>query len=325
MVYANNSIEAKTDFDVSSIPRYLRYRADYFKFLSENNRVFEDQYYLSFYISPVKKTTKESIKALWAKLRGKEESEIIKRSNTAMADMDYRAKIIADTADSFFIAMKSIGFRPEFLSSKEEIYNLIQDYTCPETAKSGYIKIDDKTEIARQSLFAGSRASVNLDDFILDNVYHRVYTMDRPPRDNVDGKTLDCIKRIPYPYTFSMTFNTVSYEDSKKLFKWKAFNKMVESDAANHGSQIPDLAAQEGVNKVMTAYDRFIKGEATGTRASVNLVVKIPLVQIEKELKLKSISFGEWKRSLDFDMRNNRLPKVGRSSWAVENFTSVEL
>lgn len=320
--FVNNSTEAKVEFNVSSLPNYLRYRADYFKFLSENNRVFEDQYYLSFYIAPVKQTAKESLKALWAKIRGKEASELIKRSNTAMTDMDYRAKVIADTADSFFIAMKSIGFMPEFLNSKEEVYNLIQDYTCPETSKAGYLQIDDKVEIARQALFSGSRASINLDDFILDNTYHRVYTMDRPPQDYVTGKTLDQIKRIPYPYTFSMTFNTVSYENAKKMFKWKAFNKMVEADAANHGSQIPDLAAQEGVNKVMTAYERFIKGESTGVRTSVNLVVKIPLSQVEKEIKTKGVSFGEWKRSLDFDMRNNRLPKIGRSAWAVENYTS---
>lgn len=319
--FVNCRMKNKKLAAAESLPDYLRPRAEYFNFLSENNFVFEDVFYLSVYIAPVKQSTKEVVRSFVSKLLNKETSEKIRRKNDAFSEADFRANQLSEIADRFFVTFKSLGFAPEFLESKEQVYNMIQDFTRPLKSKDEYIKFDDSQEQARQTMFSGVRATVNLDDFVLDDVYHRVYTLDRPPKEIITGATFRGFKKMNVEYLYSVTFRVMPHKEAISTFNNKARDKMVMADAAGHGSQIPDLVSQESINRVMESYERFVKGEGTGVKASMNLVVRIPQKEIEADIRKKGISFGEWKRTLDHHLINNLFPNMGRSEWAVENYT----
>lgn len=319
--FVNARIKNRKKADSAHLPDYLQPRADYFNTLSDNNYVFEDVFYLSVYMAPMKQNTKDAIRMFVSRILNKEKSELVRRTNSAFAEVDFRANQLAGIADRFHVMFKSLGFAPEFLQTKEEIYDMIQDYTRPQKSKEEYVKFDDSKEQARRVLFSGVRTTMNLDDFVLDDTYHRVYTMDRPPKQIMTGETAREIKKLNIEFLYSVTFRVMSPKESMNTITSKVRDKMVMADAANSGSQIPDLVSEEQINRSMKVYRDFVEGDGTGVKASINMIVRIPQKEIESEIHQKGISFGEWKRTLDHKLINDLFPNVGKSEWAVENYT----
>lgn len=320
--FVNCKLQSRKRIDTSELPEYLKPRGDYYNRLADKNLIFDHKYYFSIYHAPVKQSAKETIKSWIAKLTGKETSEVIKNSNKSMTDMDSRARITSEIAEQFHAVFKKLGFQPEYLDTKEANYNMIQDFVRPTRSKYEYIKINDAIEEPRAALFSGQRQSEKLDDFVLDDVYHRVYTLDRPPTDVIFGRSAWKLREIDYEYIYSISFNPMNHKKAVETFNWKVKEKLIMQDANSHGSRVPDLQGEKDLGRILNAYQSFIQGRSKAVKCAINMAVRVPQKEIEAEMAADGSTFGEWKRSLDAKLINGLFPEFGKSEWGVENYTS---
>lgn len=308
----------KNVVDPTKLPTYLAPRADLFNRYSENFRVFDQEIYLSVLVFHPKKSSVNLIRD-FIKQFGTEDKRL-ENLEKAMVGIEDRVDLLLQTCESLINSFDSAGFAGLMLDSKQDYYDLIQRFTRPGKSQNGSIEIDDRSESPRQVLFSGVRATTRKQDFALDNHFHRVYSLDRVPKDYLYGRTVDVLKNIPYEYLYSITFKKLSHTETLNKFKMKLFEKRVNT-GKNENAVVEDKFVEAEAKRVEQEYDLFAYGSGVGIAASVNLVLRISNEVLESEAESIGKTPSEFIRKLDTQLSRDLFPRFGNSDWVAEDNT----
>jgi hypothetical protein len=307
--------------DPSTLPRFLRPRAEFFNQMAENNQIFQNEFYLSIFVAQPKVPTKKAIQEFIKKLIWKRDP-LTEQYKKVMSSIDERISMCFEVMDQMVTMLSELNIGFNLLQSKDEYYNLLQKFTRPQKYHHGLVSVDNKDDEApRQALFSGVRATVDKSSFVLDDTYHKVYTLDRAPKDFIYGRSLEVVHGVPYEYIYSMSFKTLTHQESINLFKYRLAEKRMAS-GTNENAIVEDRSLMADEARTSDAYDIFAYGEAIGTLASVSMVVKVKEDYIESQMRYKSLSRPEVLRKIDYRLQRDVFPRFGGSEWICEDNTA---
>lgn len=310
--------------ETDHLPSFLRYRAEYFNELSESNIIFQDDYYISILISPLKQTTKSALKGFIDSIMNKDKENDVRRRDNAFADASFRSKVIEGVVKNIAGALKDIGFIIHELSSNKEYYDLFQKFTRPKKSNMETIEVNQSqgnNTAPRIQLFSGVRMKSKMDHFILDDTFHRVYTMDSVPQDAVNGETFKNMAQVGREFIFSLSTRAMDETEVKKFFEWQRVEKKINASSATSLGGGSDPFEDAKLQKIEQAQHDMAYQGARGVKSSANLIVRVDQAQIEKEMRINNFGFGEWLRDLDNRLMHSIFPALGRSQWSVDHNT----
>lgn len=304
--------------DVENLPRFLRPRAEHFNFMAENNELFKNEYFLSIFVSQPAIPTKDKIFDFFKKTFLKKDP-LTEQYQKVMTSIEERISLTFELLDQFLTMFRQMGIAFQTLKTKEDYYNILQKFTRPQKSKDQFIAIDDE-DVPRQALFSGVRAEVTKSDFSLDDTYHKVYTLDRAPKDYVFGRTLEVLHSVPFEYIYSLSFRTLSHQEAISVFKYRLAEKRIAA-GSNENAIVEDRSLMAEEQRVSDSYDLFAYGEAIGTYASANVVIKVKESFIEAEMRKSKLLREEILRKIDYQVKKDIFPKFGNSEWVCEDNT----
>lgn len=330
------------DENIQKLPSFLKPRAQYLQNLAENYELFVNKFYFAVHCAPEKKQKKDIFKELiekWTQKEGWKATQL----NKAFSNLDERVSTVIEVADLLGQMLNDLGTSFSFIKTKEEYYKMFQDFTRPNKTKiethdvnpvsklkdkskkiDGYINIDDSEESPRRALFSGVRANVNKQDFILDDYFHKVWTMDRAPRDFIYGRSIDIIESVPAEFIYSITFRPLTHQESIDIFKMKLAEKRL-LNGRNKEALVEDRSLTAEENRISESYDMFAFGDASGTFASVNFVMRINVDVLDNMAKKNKLSRDEMVKKLDQQIVKKIFSRFGFSEWVNEENTGWQV
>lgn len=308
--------------DSSSLPGFLKPRADFFNELAETNQVFKNDFYISIFVAQPKLPAKEVIKD-WVKKIVMKKNPLLEQYNKAMSSVEERASLCFETMDQVLTMLRELGISFSLLKTKKDYYDLLQRFTRPQKSTQEFLNIDDNEESVRQTLWSGVRANVNKLDFTLDQYYHKVYTLDRAPKDFIYGRSLEVIHGVPFEYIYSVAFKSLTHKEAINTFKFRLAEKRMAS-GTNENSIVEDRSLIADEQRVSDSYDIFAYGNGTNvlTMSSANMCVKVKEGYIESEMRRLRLSRAEILRRIDYRLQRDVFPRFGSSEWICEDNTS---
>jgi hypothetical protein len=306
--------------DSSNLPTFLRPRAEHFNYLADNNQVFKNDFYISIFIAQPKKPANQAIRDLVKRLIWKKDP-LIEQYNKVMSSINDRVSLCFEIMDQFLTMLRELGISYSLFKEKSDYYNFFQKFTRPAKSTIENIKIDDDEESPRQALFSGVRASVNKTEFTLDDYLHKIYTLDRAPKDFIHGRTLEVIHGVPFEYTYSVSFKTLTHKESINVFKYHLAEKRMAS-GTNENAIVEDRSLMADEQRVSDSYDLFAYGEAIGALVSANMVLKVKESYVDSEMRKTGLSRAEIIRKIDYRLQRDIFPRFGGSEWICEENTA---
>jgi hypothetical protein len=325
------------DENIKLLPSFLKPRAQYLKTLAEDYKLFVNRFYLSIHCASTKVTRKEQLKE-WLDRWLKKDGHKLKKTDKAMENLDQRVSLILEVGDLMFQMLHEIGAVPRFLFKKSDYYNLWQQFTRPDKSKleavipdstaesgtkkvTGLIEIDDKHESPRRALFSGVRSEINKNYFILDNYYHKVWSLDRSPSDFIFGKSIDIIESVDCEFIYSLTFKPLIHSEALNVFKMKLAERRIAS-GGNASAIVEDRSLMAEEQRVSQGYDQFVYGNAAGSYVSANFVMRMKMDVLKKRARTQRLSIEETMSRLDQSIQKQIFSRFGFSEWVNEDNTS---
>lgn len=311
----SNDVES---VDSQDLPRFLKPRAEYFDHLAKTNRVFKNDFFLTIFVSTPPVDPRNLVKDFIMKKIFREEP-LVNQYKKAFANVEQQVSMCFRIMDEAMTMFSQLGLKYNLLKTKDEYYDLLQEFIRPEKSKIEKIKIESKDASPRQALFSGVRAENKINHFILDDVVHKVYSLDRVPKTIIYGRSFDVLHSIPYEYTYTVSFKTLPHEKSIKTFQWRKLGASSARGADNEtilGEDLSKVAKEVRINK---AYGDFAFDESSvGANCSINLIVKVKESYIETEMNKNNSSFDEEMRKVDYRLQREAFPSFGGSEWVCE-------
>lgn len=314
---------SKSDDDQKdSLPSFLKPRAEYLDILAENYQLFENNFYLAVHCRPIKAEKNETFLQRAVNYY-KYRNDNSYKYNKSMKGVDERVSKVVEVFDTFGQTISDVGGAFSILKSESEYYDLIQKFTRPNKSKENPIKIDNNDRLAspRQQLFSGVRAKVRKHDFSMDDYFHKVYTLDRSPRDYIFGKSIDVLESVPFEFFYSLTFRIASRKESLDVFKFKLAEKRIVA-GGDEGAIVEDRTLIADEKRVSESYDKFAYSDGTGAVVSANFVMRASEEYLERIARRRKVSRDELIRSLDQMLQKRVFAKFGSSEWVSEEGTS---
>lgn len=308
------------DYDkFNKLPTYLKPRGQYLEFLSKSNKVFQNKYFLSIHCQNKfkieKKTLLREIKDYF-----KNKNNSIEKMNKYYQGFEKRATKVIETASGFIQLLNSLGCRVNEMKEPSEYYEMFQDFIRPSKKNISKVEVNEnnKTESIRQALFSGVRAELSRDSFILDDYFHRIYTLDRAPQRTMYGKTITVIDSLPFEFFYSITFRKMSHQEALNVFKFKT-GVARAIQGGNEGAIVEDLTKTAYKQKIEESYAEFAFGEASGVEISANFCFRIKKSIIDNMEYSEDISLNEIKRRFDQILNKDVFARFGNSEWVSED------
>ena len=309
--------------DVSSLQSYLRPRAQYLQNLAENYQLFVNKFYLSIHYGKAATNTTQSI---FSRIKGMIKKQDLNTDayKRNMEGLNERVAEVSRTYDSMIEMINGIGAEFSVLETEDQYYDLLQQFTRPTKVKDGAIKIQQESsetkESARRQLFSGVRANIRKTDFTLDDYYHKVWSLDRAPRDTIYGKSIEAIENVAFEFIYSVSFRLMDSKESLNLFKFRLAEKRI-AEGGNDGAIVEDRSLTAETKRISDNYDNFAYGDARGVSVSANFVLRVQESFIEKLCKKTHMSRVEMLRKFDQDLTKRVFARFGGSEWANEENT----
>nr|BFD64821.1 hypothetical protein BdHM001_35020 [Bdellovibrio sp. HM001] len=311
-------IEASAD----GLPKYLAVRIENVKKRAESDTLFVNRYFISVYAPGVKSSFKETVRSYINLFRGKAEQQDIETFRKKSGDILERSKEVYEISEGISITLGRIGFGTRKMTSADDCYDVMRLFYRPNASKFEKRPVISPADgDVRQQLMVGPRAEQTHQDFILDDYYHKVYTLDRPPKNVLFGDTVKTFTNIPYEYIYCVCFRVMTHEEAVKVFRRKLRDRKIMNEAHNKGTGTPDKTVEKEVEKVDGAFEQFAVDGGKAVECSVNFCLRVPLERVARELRQRGISFDEWKRVIDVSLKREHLDKFGGSSWGSEPYT----
>lgn len=309
------------------LPSYLRPRADYLNDLAKHYQLFVNRFYLTVHCQ-AKSDTKEGIFTRFYN-KVKYRNDVGYQYDKTMNRIEDRVTKVVELADAMCQMLTDLGSRYKLLQNEQEYYAIFQEFTRPSKSKDDIIPIHNNSPenssaplpSPRQQLFSGVRASVGKSDFVLDGYYHKIYTLDRTPRDYIFGKTIDVIESVPFEFIYSVTFRTASIDESLNTFKMKLAEKRIAA-SSNENAIVEDRTKTAEEERVSKSYDQFAFGNARGVVCSVNFVMRVKEELIDEMCRRNKVTRDEMIRRFDQMLTKRVFARFGASEWVNEEATS---
>ena len=310
-----NDVEYK---DTDRLPTYLRPRADYIKHLAKNYKVFKNKFYLSImYVNTNEKKKKGFLDYVnqWLDQDSFNEKSFITNTD-GLAD---RVSILGRTTESLMNVLGNppVNLRFSMLKSPQDYWNVLQEFTAPKTSRLNKIQIDQDKESPRKRLFSGKRAEVYKNHFELDDYFHKVYTLDRVPRQEVSGKTIDILESIDCEMIYSLTFRMMSDKEAIDTIEFRLFNEALKA-GTNKDRLIRKKSLDVQMERLDEEYEAFVRSEGRGVHASIVLVQRMSNEYIDNMCKASYLTREEFLRASDDNLYKNVFNSYGLSEWISE-------
>lgn len=315
--------EVSTDEeDIKGLSSFLKPRAEYVQKLAKDNKVFTSKFYLSvFYKTNVGAENKDGILKTIYKKYIKQSEEKTKELNRDLGGVERRVLEVTELIDNFRQAFFDIGTSCRQFETKKEYYDFLQGFFRPNKSREHLIDIDDSVESPRRTLFSGVRAKVKKSDFVLDDYYHKVYMLDRSPKELIYGPSIEVIQSVPFEFLYTVTFRVLTHEESMRTFKGKlAERRMIVG--ADDGSIVEDRTLVAEEQRVSKSYDEFAFGAGVGAKSSVNFVLRLKMSHLEKMQQQFEVSRNETIRRIDQQLSKRIFSSFGQSEWICEENTN---
>jgi type IV secretory pathway VirB4 component len=328
--------------NIKKLPVILRPRAEYTKTLADEYKLFTNKFYISVHCAPAKKKKKEFFFKHFEKLFAKDGWNYREYNKAFDADLNLRLMKVLDTSELLTQMLMDTDAVLIPLKTVDEYYNLFQEFTRPNKSKmkgyresrdsklpgvtkkeevSGYVKINDKEESPRRDIFSAVRANVGRKDFEMDDYYHKIWSLDRAPKDWIYGNSIDVIESIPFEFIYSVTFRLLSHVEGVEMFKGKLRDaRIIES--SNQNAIVEDLTKTAETARIYENFQKFAYGDAYGTLASVNLVVRLKNSILEEQARAQDLTRAEMIQRIDQKVQKQVFNKFGVSEWVNEESTS---
>lgn len=307
--------------DTSKFPSFLRPRAEFLNNLSDNYMLFINKFYITIHCRTVTEIKENIVMKIYNNyIKHKNDHQYL--YNKAMDGMEKRISSLFEVMDLVLDMMNDIGCKARIIEKEEEYYSILQEFTRPNKNKIEKIKVDsnDPAHSPRQQLFSGVRAKVSKKDFMLDDYYHKVYTLDRSPRKMIFGKSVEVLESFPAEFIYSISFRTATMKESLDKFKMESF-KTRAAEGNNETALVEDRTLTAESQRISRSYDRFAYGDSVGIIVSANFVLRVKESFIEKLKRIKQLTREEIIRGYDNDLMKNVFAKFGLSEWVNEENT----
>jgi hypothetical protein len=302
------------------LPSFLKPRADYLDYLAENYMLFVNRFYLSIHCQALTKGTEGVLTRLYKKFKHRNDHTY--QYEKVMSGIENRVTKVVELADAMCQMLTDIGASFRLIKEEQDYYRILQEFTRPSKSKDSPVFIDngDLETSPRTQIFSGVRASVTKYDFSLDDYYHKVWTLDRSPRETIFGKTIEAIETVPFEFIYSVTFRTATTQESLSTFKMKLAEKRMAS-GGNQGALVEDRTLMAEEKRVSESYDRFAFGDARGLVISANFVLRAKEEFIEKMCRAAKVTREEMIRRFDQNLTKRVFSRFGASEWVNEEGT----
>jgi len=318
VMFRDNNV---SDIDVSSLSSYLQPRAQYLKNLAANYQLFENKFYLSIHYANKSHKKVDSLFEKIKKTISNKDSKIDDYTKNMM-NLNDRVAEVSRVYDAMIEMIVGMGAEFKVLDKEEDFFNVIERFTRPSKSRIENLKIeqDDSQASVRQQLFSGVRASMRRSDFTLDDFYHKVWTLDRAPRDVIYGKSIEAIENVPFEFIYSVSFRLMDQKESLNLFKFRLAEKRM-AEGSNDGAIVEDRTLTAETKRISDNYDQFAYGDGRGVSVSCNFVLRAQESYIEKMSQNLHMSRVELLRKFDQDLTKRVFARFGGSEWVNEENT----
>ena len=304
------------------LPTYLRPRADYVKKLAENYQLFKNEFYLCLFYANTTKDKQKSFMNYFQKYvlaRDTFSEDSFKERTDGLSE---RVSNLAAYTDMYLnlLSTDPINLRMTNLTTEDQYWDVLRKFTAPKSSKTSKIKIDQDTESPRQALFSGKRADVKKNFFMLDDYYHKVFMLDKAPRQPLFGKTIDVIESVDFEMIYSVTFRVMSYKESTDTFKLRIFNEAIK-EGSNKNALIVDKQKEYDLNRIDKTYGDFVEGQSRGVSVCAALVMRVDNAYVERMAASEFMTEAEYLRKLEERLIQNVFSGFGAGEWGAEDNT----
>lgn len=303
------------------LPSFLKPRADYLDYLANNYMLFINKFYLTIHCKAMEIKKEGVFTRMFNYVKHRNDNTY--KYEKVMGSIEERVTKVVELADAMCQMLTDVGASFKIIKEEQEYYNLIQQFTRPQKSKDDAIKIDNNDPLVspRQAVFSGVRATQRKNDFTLDDYYHKVWTLDRTPRDVIYGKTIEVIETVPFEFIYSITFRLTSNQEALSTFKMKLAEKRMSS-GSNQNAIVEDRTLIAEEKRVSDSYDRFAFGTGRGVVVSANFVLRAKEEYIERLCKATKVTKDEMIRRFDQMLTKRVFSRFGASEWINEEGTS---
>src|SRR5690606_31443266 len=121
-------------------PSFLRPRAQYLENLAENYQLFKNKFYLSIFYSNQSQAKGQGIfKKIKSLIQGTDLSE--ESYHKAFANVNDRVAELSNVFNLMVEMLSSMGAQYTLLKEKQQVYDIIQQFTRPDKSKIDSIEI----------------------------------------------------------------------------------------------------------------------------------------------------------------------------------------
>lgn len=320
-------MSAKFDTSTIDLAPYLNPRVNLLNVMGEQKELFQNKYYITVHCKNnrviKKKSLYEKAKDFYTKNTVDKQSLL----NKEFEGINERINLLLESAQQLNDGLRSLEFQVKFLKGKKEYYNTIENFFRPDKSKNKNIEIDENLDSPRQSLFSGTRATINTDDFVLDNYLHKIYTLDKVPRQEIGFKDFDKIMRAPFEFLYTITFRLMKNDETNTKFKF-AYALAEAGAGGNKDAIFPDRQKEAYKDTIDEMYNLFAfnKTNAYGVTSSINFALRIDLDYLQRLGRTYSVeSKDELMRKIEREINLKYLEDFGQSSWVCEQYTGWEV
>lgn len=311
--------------DTQKLPPYLRPRANYIKHLAENYQLFKNKFYFSIMYVNVNEKKKKTFLDYWNDFLDRDS---FKEKNfvSNIAGLPERVSLLSSATESFMnlLGTNPINLKFKMLKEPQDYWNILREFTAPKTSRISKTKIDQDKESPRKALFSGKRAEVNKTSFILDDYFHKVYSLDRAPRQEMLGRHIDILESVDFEMIYSVTFRMMSDKEAIDTIEFRLFNEALKA-GTNKDRLIRTKSLDVQLERLDEEYEKFVRSEGRGVQAAAVLVLRMSNDYIDKMSKANFISRDEFLRKREDMLYKNVFNSYGLSEWVAEPNTQWKI
>lgn len=308
---------AKSDLGTDeSIPKLIRSRAQNFNALIDADVLFEYDLFVSIYMHGQSVGVLPFLKTLYRKVMRKK-SDPAAEGKIAFAGVKDKIFALQESVDNIKTVFERLGITADAVSDDQDYYNLWRFFTAP-----GDTMTDRKLglgldESFRQVLFSSSTVRTLKDHFILNNYYHKVFSLDRAPIRELNGGDIMSVFRVPCESMYSFTFMKLDRQTTNKRIGNSLWLRKHESSRGNDGN-VKDEYATAAYERAQDEYRRIAEGGASGALVSASVVIRIEVDKANSEADRQNMEVRQYVRKIESALRIDGFDAFGASEWSVE-------
>lgn len=285
--------------------------------LGRSKELFEDEFFIAIncYPGDSEESLVERAKRVGMWLYHKAKGETPKEAmENAYNSVSLRINKVSRLAASLKNALASTGCSAREVDDRQEIIDIYRSFLAPRKSrgKSGFEVRKDGTGIRRQ-LFSGVECPERDDHFLLDDVYHTVFSLDRiSSKTPVYPGSVKAVMDLPMEFIYSVTLSAVTNKEAEKKFK---IGVMAARQQESEVMGVSDLVAEKNTDKKIQSYDEYAESGSVAVKMSCHFVLMKDKAEVLDETERNNISVREYFQELEERLHQESFGYLGQSEW----------